>query len=160
MSTYYPHPKRDPIKNYFPLPNEIYMLDLTPGELAVYSYLMHCENRKTHRCHPAYSTIGEAVKLSKNTVTKCVRGLCEKRLIAVEPTTIITKRGLKRNGTLCYTIRPIEEAIRYRFERQAKKAEKEMAQRRAQEKLDALARVRGDVLTPGHASDAQQEPRP
>lgn len=40
MSDYYPYPKRDPIKNYFPLPNEIFLLDLTPGELAVYSYLM------------------------------------------------------------------------------------------------------------------------
>ena len=37
MSDYYPYPKRDPIKNYFPLPNEIFLLGLTPGELAVYS---------------------------------------------------------------------------------------------------------------------------
>ena len=47
MSDYYPYPKRDPIKNYFPLPNEIFLLDLTPGELAVYSYLMRCEDRRT-----------------------------------------------------------------------------------------------------------------
>ena len=53
MSDYYPYPKRDPIKNYFPLPNEIFLLGLTPGELAVYSYLMRCEDRKTHQCHPS-----------------------------------------------------------------------------------------------------------
>lgn len=27
---------RDPIKNYFPLPNEIYQLGLSPGAIAVY----------------------------------------------------------------------------------------------------------------------------
>lgn len=41
------YPKRDPIKNYFPLPNELFMLGLSTGELAVYSYLMYCEDRKT-----------------------------------------------------------------------------------------------------------------
>ena len=30
---------RDPIKNYFPLPNEVFALGLSPGALAVYSYL-------------------------------------------------------------------------------------------------------------------------
>ena len=34
---------RDPIKNYFPLPNEVFALRLSPGALAVYSYLMYIE---------------------------------------------------------------------------------------------------------------------
>ena len=153
MSTYYPYPKRDAIKNYFPLPNEIHMLDLTPGELAVYSYLMHCENRKTHRCHPAYSTIGEAVKLSKNTVAKCVRGLCEKRLITVEQTTIITKKGEKRNGSLLYTLRPVEEAVRLHVGQQIQNAEEEKARRRVQEKLEA-------VFSPGQSDEGTPETRP
>ena len=34
---------RDPIKNYFPLPNEVFALGLSPGALAVYSYLMYIE---------------------------------------------------------------------------------------------------------------------
>jgi len=38
--------KRDPIKDYFPLPNEIFYLDLSYGEIAVYSYLLYRENRK------------------------------------------------------------------------------------------------------------------
>lgn len=36
-------------KNYFPLPNAIFSLGLSPGEIAVYSYLLHCENRKTYQ---------------------------------------------------------------------------------------------------------------
>ena len=39
MSDYYPYPKRDPIKNYFPLPNEIFLLGRPPGVLAWYMYL-------------------------------------------------------------------------------------------------------------------------
>ena len=98
MSDYYPYPKRDPIKNYFPLPNEIFLLGLTPGELAVYSYLMRCEDRRTHQCHHSYRTIGRAVHLSPNTVAKHVNGLREKRLIVTENTEIVTRRGEKRNG--------------------------------------------------------------
>ena len=110
--------KRDPIKNYFPLPNEIFLLGLSPGELAVYSYLMRCEDRRTHQCHPAYKTIGRAVHLSPNTVAKHVNSLREKRLIDTEHTEVILKNGEKHNGTLLYTIRPIEEAVRNFHERQ------------------------------------------
>ena len=35
---YTPWPKRDPIKNYFQLPNEIFLLGLSPGALAVYFF--------------------------------------------------------------------------------------------------------------------------
>ena len=41
-------PKRDPIKNYFPLPNEIYALGLSSTAIAVYGYLLHREDRKTY----------------------------------------------------------------------------------------------------------------
>ena len=93
MRKYYPYPTRDPIKDYFPLPNEIRMLGLTPGEFTVYSYLMQCEDRKTHQCYPSYRNISENVHLSKNTVRKHICSLVEKRLITVEHTTIVTKRG-------------------------------------------------------------------
>ena len=85
--------KRDAVKNYFPLPNEIFCLDLSTGEIAVYAYLMYCEDRKTFQCHPSYKTIGNAVGLSKNTVRKYIDGLVEKQLITTEPTTVITKKG-------------------------------------------------------------------
>lgn len=39
--------------NYFSLPNEIFLLGLNAGELAVYSYLKRCENRKTINAGPA-----------------------------------------------------------------------------------------------------------
>ena len=45
---------RDPIKNYFPLPNEVFALGLSPGALAVYSYLMYIEDRTTYQCHASY----------------------------------------------------------------------------------------------------------
>ena len=43
-------PKRDPIKNYFPLPNEIFSLGLSAGAIAVYGFLLHREDRKTYQC--------------------------------------------------------------------------------------------------------------
>lgn len=41
-------PKRDPIKNYFPLPNEIYSLGLSSTAIAIYDYLLRREDRKTY----------------------------------------------------------------------------------------------------------------
>ena len=66
-------PKRDPIKNYFPVPNEVFLLGLSPGELAVYSYLLFCEDRNTYQCWPSFKTIGKATGMSINTVRKYVR---------------------------------------------------------------------------------------
>ena len=99
---YEPWPKRDPVKNYFQLPNEIFLLGLSPGALAVYSYLLCCENRRTYQCWPSYKTIGQAVRMSQNTVRKYVMELEDKQLISTENTTAITRDGLKRNG-ICYT---------------------------------------------------------
>ena len=65
VKRYISYPKRDPIQNYFPLPNEIYILGLTAGEIAVYGYLLYCENRKTYQCYPSYKTIGRAISMSK-----------------------------------------------------------------------------------------------
>ena len=128
--------KRDAIKNYFPLPNEIFCLGLSAGEIAVYAYLMYCEDRKTFQCHPSYRTIGRAVGLSRNTVKKYVSTLEEKRLIFTEPTTVCTKGGRKRNGSLRYTIRPIEEAKEYYFEQQLQCAEEESLQHKTRELLE------------------------
>ena len=47
-----------------------------------------------------------------------------------------TRRGEKRNGTLLYTIRPVEEALRYQVQQQLKKAEEEQERRRIQRKLE------------------------
>ena len=98
-------------KRYFTLPNEIFCIGLSSGEIAVYSYLLRCDNRKTYQCYPSYRTIGQALKMSQNTVRKYVQSLEDKHLISTERTEVITKDGRKRNGTLLYTIRPIAEAI-------------------------------------------------
>lgn len=114
------YPSRDAIRNYFPLPNEIFQLGLTPGELAVYAFLLKCENRETYQCYPSYRTIGEAVGMSRNTVKKHVDSLVDKRFLYTEPTTVTLQDGTKRNGSLLYTIRPIQEAKEYYVEQQAK----------------------------------------
>ena len=114
-------------KNYFPLPNAIFSLNLSPGEIAVYSYLLYCEDRKTYQCHPSYKTIGRAVGMSTNTVQKYIAALGERGFISVEPTSVITKSGQKRNGTLRYTIRPIQEAVEFYHQRQIGQLEMDVA---------------------------------
>ncbi len=100
--------KRDSTKSFFPLPNAIFRIGLTSGEILVYTYLMYCENRKTYQCHPSYSTIGEAVGMSKNTVKKHVDRLRKKGLITTKYTTVTTKDGRVHNGSLLYTLLPID----------------------------------------------------
>ena len=55
--------------------------------------------------------------MSANTVAKYIRRLEEKQLIDVEPTKVCTKSGEVRNGTLLFTIRPIQEAVNFKLER-------------------------------------------
>ena len=51
--------------------------------------------------------------MSFNTVRKYVAKLEERKLITTEPTIVSTEDGQPRNGTLLYTIRPIQEALDY-----------------------------------------------
>ena len=131
---------RDPIKNYFPLPNEVFALGLSPGALAVYSYLMYTEDRTTYQCHASYKTIGKAVNMSPNTVRKYVAGLEEKGLIRTEPSTITTKDGRVRNGSLIYTIRPVQEAMELNYQRQFLQVERDMERAKAEKRLAELNR--------------------
>ena len=101
-------------KNYFRMPNEIFSLGLSPGEFAVYAYLLHCENWRTHQCWPSYATISKAVGMSRKTVQKHVWALAEKGLIRTENTTIRRKSGPVCNGSLLYTLKPIQQVIRER----------------------------------------------
>ena len=43
-------PTRDPVKDYFPLPKEIFSLGLSAAEIAIYAYLLFCEDRQTFQC--------------------------------------------------------------------------------------------------------------
>lgn len=143
---YNSYPKRDAIKNYFPMPNEIFDLGLRTGEIALYAFLLKCEDRKTFKCWPSYKTISKALNITKNTVKTYVDKLCEKQLIEVEYTYVYTKNGKKQNGNLMYTIRPIQEAINYNLEKQfernaleIKKAELEKKFQKYMESKDETA---------------------
>ena len=105
------------------MPNEIFSLGLNSGEIAVYAYLMFCEDRKTFQCYPSYNTIGNALGMSRKTVMKYVKSLEDKCLIATEHTTVTLKSGEKRNGNLRYTILPLREAREYFYRQQMIKLE-------------------------------------
>ena len=124
--------------NFFSLPNEIFLLGLRPGELAVYSYLRRCEDRGTHQCWPSYTTIGKAIGRTKNTVMQYVDALSEKGLISTEPTSVLTKSRIKKNGNLCYTIRPIHEAVEIFHTRQLSAVERTTERRQIHRKLSAV----------------------
>lgn len=131
-------PKRDPNKHYYLVPNEVFNLGLSSHEIAVYNYLLRCEDRRTYQCHPSYRTIGRAVQLSENTVRKYVAGLEEKGLIRTEPSTVTTKDGRMRNGSLIYTIRPIQEALELNYQRQFLQAERDMERAKTEKRLAEL----------------------
>ena len=128
-------PKRDPNKHYYLVPNEVFNLGLSSHEIAVYNYLLRCEDRRTYRCHPSYRTIGGAVGMSRNTVAKYVRQLEEKGLIRTERTTVTLKDGRRRNGSLLYTILPPEQAVEQFNRQQLAKAEAAAERRRIQDTL-------------------------
>ena len=130
--------KRDPIKDYFPLPNEIFYLNLSYGEIAVYAYLLHCENRKSYQCYPSYKTIGAALQMSRNTVSKYIRQLEEKQFITTEPTAVYTSQGEKRNGNLLYTIQPIEKAKQYFYNQQLKNIDRVIADSKYKKRIEKL----------------------
>ena len=114
-------PKRDPIKDCFLLPNEVFLLDLSGGAKLVYAYLLYCEDRETYQCYPSYKKIGQNVNMRVNTVKKYVDELVDKGLVSTEHTSVINRDGKKRNGSLLYTIRPIQEAMDLYYERQMTK---------------------------------------
>ncbi len=126
-----PKPRR------YSIPNEIMILGISAGALAVYNYLLYVEDRKTYQCYPSYNTIGKALKIkSKGTVVKYVRELEDKCLIYTEPTEVILKDGKKRNGNLKYTIRPIQDAIEHYHYEQMKSVNEVAARAKAQKMLD------------------------
>ncbi len=78
------------------------------------------------------------MQLSENTVRKYVAGLEEKGLIRTEPSTITTKDGRVRNGSLIYNIRPIQEALEQNYQRQFRQAEESVERARVQKRLAEL----------------------
>ena len=113
---------------------------MSAGAIAVYGYLLYIENRETYQCHASYATIGNAVGMSRNTVRKYVQELERRGLILTERTTIFTQDGRMQNGSLLYTILPIQLVIEQFYQEQLEavdlaheqqRIEKIMAQRNA-----------------------------
>jgi len=98
-------------KKFFTLPNEVFLLQLSPSAFVVYAYLLLIEDRRTHTCHPSYNTIATATGLAKNTAMKNVSALLEMGLIAVESSSYFDKRGMKWKGNNLYTILPVRPAV-------------------------------------------------
>ena len=123
-------PTRNPVKDYFPLPKEIFSLGLSAAEIAIYAYLLFCEDRQTFQCWPSYRKIGEAVGLSPNSIRKYIRSLEERGLLIAEPTMVTTKDGKTRNGNQLFTIRPIQAALQQDYDRQMQKLDEDAARRK------------------------------
>ena len=135
--------RRDPIKNYFPLPNEIYSLGLSAGAIAVYGFLMRIENRQTYQCTASYRTIGHATGMSVNTVRKYVTGLEDRGLIRTERTTVTTRDGRILNGCLRYTILPIQQVVEAYHQRQLAEADGMLETWKTQKRLEMYSREGG-----------------
>ena len=132
--------KRDPIKNYFPVPNEIFSLGLSSDAISIYGYLLSREDRKTYECLVSYRMLSEAIGKSVTTVRKYVMELEERSLIRTERTNVVTKEGRKRNGRLLYHILPIQMAIDQFHERQLYEADLALERQRIQQRMAALER--------------------
>ena len=109
--------------NFFTLPDEVFYLNLSHGAITVYAYLLCCEDRRSHQCHPSYSTIAETTGLSVNTVMKHITTISDKQLITVERTSYIDWHGMKQNGNNLYTILPIQQATDAFYQQQLDRLE-------------------------------------
>ena len=134
--------KREPSENYFPVHNRIFDLGLCAEEIAIYLYLVRCEDKKTFTCYPSHATIGESIGRSANTVAKYVGNLKKKRFISTVKTKIRAKSGRVYNGSLCYTIRPIQDAIDYYEEQQMRRLQAEAMLRNAEKMADKSVKNR------------------
>lgn len=98
-------------KNFFTLPNEVFLLRLPPSAFMIYAYLLLIEDRRTHTCHPSYNTIAAATGLAKNTAMESINTLLETGLITVESSSYFDKRGMKWEGNNLYTIYNVPQSI-------------------------------------------------
>ena len=105
------------VRSCFPMPNELFLFDLSANALAVYVYLLYRADRRTGQCYPGMPTMARALHLSCSTVLRCIKALEECGLIVTEHTDIVSKHGIKRNGNLRYTIVPMQQLMSERQER-------------------------------------------
>lgn len=108
---------------FFTMPDEVFHPGLGHGTLAVYAYLLCCEDRRTHQCHPSYNTISSTVGLAVNTVMKHISKLAERQFISVERTSYLDANGMKWTGNNLYTILPIQQVAEAFYQRQLDRLE-------------------------------------
>ena len=86
------------VGNFFPLPNDIFNLDLCAGEIALYSFLMRMEDRKTYSCYPSFKTIGnDSVESLKTLEDSLQNWLQVFKFPAVERTTYDRAESIAKN---------------------------------------------------------------
>ena len=71
-----------------------------------------------------------------STVSRYVKKLEERGLIAVEPTKVTTKSGITRNGTLQFTLLPPQNVIARYYEEKLAELELTTERQRVQELLE------------------------
>ena len=98
-------------RNFFTLPNEIFLLNLPPSAFMVYAYLLLVEDRGTHTCHPSYNTIAKQTGMARNTVIKSIDILIDAGLIVMEHSRYFDQHGMKWKGNNLYTILPTRQAV-------------------------------------------------
>lgn len=123
---------RNTSKNFFSLPNELFFLNIGHGAITVYAYLLYCEDRRTHQCHPSYRTISAAVHLTVSTVMKHITKLADRQFITIENTSYIDKHGMKQNGNNLYTILPIQATMDHCYQQQMLRLEERQRWQQAQ----------------------------
>ena len=148
-------------KKFFTLPNEVFLLQLSPSAFMVYAYLLLIEDRRTHTCHPSYNTIAATTGLAKNTAIKSVSTLLEMGLIAVESSSYFDKRGMKWKGNNLYTILPVRPAVDVFYQRKLQQLELDTERRRVHRWQAEYDRrhPRAALCAPGSAPAAPDPPQ-
>ena len=127
---------------FFTLPNEIFLLNLSPSAFIVYAYLLLIEDRRTHTCHPSYNTIAAETGVVKNTAMKSISTLLDAGLITMEYSQYFDKRGMKWKGNNLYTILPTQAAVDQFHQRQLDQLELDAERRRVRKRQEHFARDR------------------
>lgn len=133
-------------RKVFSLPDEVLHLDLGCAAIAIYAFLLYRENRKTYQCTLSYKTIGQAIGASNNTVRKYVLELEAAGLIATNRTMVLDANGKERNGSLRYTILPVQNAVELHHQSKLAALDAAVEQQRVKKRLSASAPKRGAAL--------------
>lgn len=133
-------------ENFFSLPDEVFHLNLGCAAIAIYAFLLYRENRKTYQCTLSYKTIGQAIGASNNTVRKYVLELEAVGLIATNRTVVLDANGKERNGSLRYTILPVQNAVELYHQRQLAALDAAAERQRVKKRLSASAPKGGAAL--------------